>query len=48
MKQKILNKLTKEGRERIIELEAKLKKIEIEKNELDLIETKLDNNEPLI
>ena len=30
------------------ELEAKLKKIEIEKNELDLIETKLDNNEPLI
>ena len=48
LKKEVLNKLSKKGRERIIELEAKLKKIELEKKELDLIETKWDNDEPLI
>jgi hypothetical protein len=39
---KILNKMSKEGREQVIKLEARLAEIQIEKAELDMIEKQLD------
>ena len=48
MKQSTLNKLSKESREAILKLEARIKEIELEKVKIDKMLKELDKNEAFI